>query len=1569
MSYSKPIIKPLKGGRISSATGSFDVLDTKMIKSQNLNIPGVFEDGVLSNIILENSELLNTIIGINGPSDGYFNNLYIYNNVVFIGQDPDNQASFDPVTGIFTINGGLVVRDCSQLGNIRICVNDIRATNLNGDVNIISDNVGTVRAIGPFSHTTTFGNFSSRVATGSVSFDAYDNISFLSRNSTFETTSKFNQTFNILNGDYTINTELGRALKTFNIQNTESNLLLTFSTSHNLQVGDVVSVTSNSSIPQIISNLTVGSILNENSILIPNTTVLTSNGTAGSLLKYISNNINLNAGLHVKIPQNISLTFGDTCNNIYGNTSGLVISATNDLIFNVPCTSSTNSNKIQIPAFTNLQFGTSGNNFINSTTGGLNITSLSQLNINTPIYNNQASLVQFSDPIIKIANYNTIDNKDRGIEFNYGNNQLGWFGYKSTTNSFSFYSNATNTNEIISGTLGNFTVNQLSANLITLNSASTLNINCGTIANLSFLSACSENLSIRATSNIYFTSSNYYIQSLNIQIPNASLLRLGTIGNYFSENSNNNLVIHSPNNIIFSTNTNGSITIPVNTKLTFDNSTLGQTSISGLSNGSLLLNSPKDIMLNTTSGNISIPSNTPITFNNTSQQIYGNSTGIVISNSSFILNSHSGVSINNSIGNIILSSYTNDILLIPTQGNIRIPITTPLVFSLTSTSNSISTNTNNNLIINGASTSNIVIRNTNEINLSAGSSVNIPFNTSLVFGTHSNQILANTNNNLQIFSPTLSIQSTSALFNASNINMTSTNLYMLSDNVFINSPNVKIIDPIITLANYNTIDNKDRGMEFYYYTNGNQLLGWSGYKSSLGRFQLLTNATNNNEIITGQLANLELAALSLNSIDFITRGNLNINCGTISNVNTILGCNGILNLNATMINLSASDSVNIPTTIPLKFGNNSIVSDSSGNLFINTDTLVVNSNLQIMGTSSSVYSTITTIQDPIISLGGVTGPSLNDLKDRGIEFKWHDGISSKIGFFGYDNSLARFVFIQDGTNNNEIFSGSFGNAQFNTGYFNVIDLQNGTLANVHHISSTNLSIDSPLVSFNSSSVSLNYNTQLYFGSSVNSIYANTSNNLLISSLNNTIFNTTSGINIFNNVPLNLGSSSIYNSDGNLQLLNTSGNILLTPQFSTGNIIIPTYNNLVFGNDFNRIYSDGQWLYLYGYQGIGMNTSTVNISGNVNIAGVLTAGIISATTTTDPDLYIFTLGTFQNIDIVSIENISSAGNILVTVVDPHNLIVGDAVSLFETNSNPILDGDYLITQVTSPTSFQIIYLDGAIDSNGNSGYIKSNLTVDQNKDVGIQVNYWSTTGNPGVTVGTANFKTGFFGFKQDSERWSFYQNSTISNNVVTGSFGDVEINKLFTNNISGFGLDGTLSAGNNLIVGTNFDINGGEIDNTPIGQNIVNSGRFSNLSNTISANLSNLTLQSTLKYSFERINLSSSTPYISPNTDNVITLFSVTGVNFNNASGTLASTSIADGTIKKIVCSSMGIGCSYTVFLGIGKLIAPNPPTLLNPTPSQPSQIIFKRMGQSCELVYDILNSAWILTGGNGCYIY
>lgn len=1606
MSKSDTNSKPLKGRSFTADSGTFDTISANNLEISPETMESLLNGTQLDGVTIVNSQIDNTTIGINGSTIGYFTALTTNGDVIMYNSDKNKYVSWDANTSILTVNGELSVTGCGLFGNIEICNNTIQAINTNGDINIKPNGIGSLFLTGPIVNiVASTGNFISNLSNGHVSFTSNDYIGLISTNSSIGSSSFSNQLFKTVNGDITLTTETGIGGKFITlIDPTGGNVRVTTSQSSNLKTGDIVVLSGTNSNPILDGTYIVKSVINTNSFLISTGNTFSGiidNSTTGSATKSApTNNINLNAGVYVKIPSNIKLTFGTTQNNISGNTTdGILINSIKDVFFTLP-----GSNKISIPQNTKLSFGTSGNNYLNYDGSNTNINS-DNIKLSSDIARINSTDIYMKDPNPMISNFSQGSDTitDKGIQFRYYNASsgsiLGWYGFKTSLNKFTFLQNITNTDEIITGTPGDIDVGNITTSSITISPGSFINMNCGSILNVRLITGCGGVVNINGSSNVNISSSNRIslISNGDIFIPNNIPLTLGSSGSFIKENSVGNVILTSFNNTFMNANT---VVIPIGSKVSFDGNTSGNQSISSNTSGNLLINTNKNLIVLLTSGNIIIPSSTSnsassIQFGNVSETIYGSTNGmnILTQNSNLNLIANSNVNVSSSLGNIVIRSNNGEVNLL--SNAVRINVNSKLIFNISGTSNSITSVTNGNLLINGNGTNgNIIIENANNINLSANSNINIPSNVYLNIGsnyilsdTTSNLYITNTSSNINVSSIGLNMNNTITNVNNSNTNISSNNFTLSGGLANINSNNVKMTDPILTLANYNTIDLKDRGVEYNWYniSTGNYKMGWFGWKNSTSQFTFYSDSINTNEIISGTLGQFALGSVVVsNNISFLNTGNIDMNCGTISNLNTIFGCHGTININSSSnVNVNSSNIllnaklITVPYNAPIIFGStsNSINSDSNGNLTISCNngngSLILNSNVQINGTTNNVYSTITNYQDPILSIGGVIGPVVSDLKDRGIEFKWTSGTTANTGFFGFQNATQRFIFMANDINTNEIVSGTLGNVQFANGYFSNLDTSCGTISNVSVLtgcSSAGLSIISNNVNISSSNINLGYNTNLNFGSTRNSINGNSSGILNINSSdtvltsNKLIFNTTNYAQFSENSPVYFGNITngnylLRNTSGNFNIVNSTGSIYITPNNSVGSVIIPENTSLIFGNTTTNIISDGTNLQLNGYS-VGINsTTTITFNGNVNIIGNLSA----LSTVISTDSYIFPLGTQQTQIITNIVNSTTVGSVNITTSLPNYLSVGDSISTKNTDSVPTMDGFFTVSQIIDNTTFSIVH--SSISTPGSTGLMYSNLTTYQGKDVGIEVNYWKNNTVNGVTSGSAYFKTGFFGWRTLNDRWTFYNEATISNNVVTqGILGDVQINELYANKISGFTLDGPIVGGSFTITGNNFQIGGGNIDNTPIGQTTAQSGRFTSLASTVNTSLHNVTLQSTLNYSLERFTVSSMVPNTSPNPNVITSLITVFGTGFTTPSGTMGSSGIADGQIKKIYISACGINCQYTLFFGSGKLIVPNP---LNNT--LPTKLVFNSTGQSSELIYDSTLGSWSLIGGTGCY--
>ena len=120
---------------------------------------------------------------------------------------------------------------------------------------------------------------------------------------------------------------------------------------------------------------------------------------------------------------------------------------------------------------------------------------------------------------------------------------------------------------------------------------------------------------------------------------------------------------------------------------------------------------------------------------------------------------------------------------------------------------------------------------------------------------------------------------------------------------------------------------------------------------------------------------------------------------------------------------------------------NADVTIAGTNNFQVTGNAIVDGNLTVHGTTTTVNSTVVTLDDPIITLGGDTAPASDDGKDRGVEFRYYSG-SAKLGWFGWDNDVSRFALYDDATNSSEVFSGT--RSGIDAGSLKLFDTTNAT---------------------------------------------------------------------------------------------------------------------------------------------------------------------------------------------------------------------------------------------------------------------------------------------------------------------------------------------------------------------------------------------------------------------------------------------------------------------------------------------------------------------------------------------
>lgn len=161
----------------------------------------------------------------------------------------------------------------------------------------------------------------------------------------------------------------------------------------------------------------------------------------------------------------------------------------------------------------------------------------------------------------------------------------------------------------------------------------------------------------------------------------------------------------------------------------------------------------------------------------------------------------------------------------------------------------------------------------------------------------------------------------------------------------------------------------------------------------------------------------------------------------------------ISNLNSQYLNgYTAQQLIGMAGVQSVTGTNNEItVSASTGNVQVGlpdnvtiAGSLTIGENLIVTGSTVVVNSTVVTIDDPVFTIGGDTA-GIDDNKDRGIEFKWNNGATAKVGFFGFDESSGKFTFIPDATNSSEVFSGTKGTLDANVEWADILSKPDPTI--------------------------------------------------------------------------------------------------------------------------------------------------------------------------------------------------------------------------------------------------------------------------------------------------------------------------------------------------------------------------------------------------------------------------------------------------------------------------------------------------------------------------------------------
>lgn len=1536
MSNVKGTRKPLKG---VGTLGQVAYISADQIVASSISVPGLINtDGLLENVIINNAVINNTQIGVENPNVGYFTILQSGNEgvgytVLFYGYN-DDYVLWDPDTAIFEIAGALQVRDCSLLGNIRICENVISSELTDQDIIIRPNGIGDLQLEGGFEQRSSIGSFATFLPNGQIVLSSGNDVRIASSNSSVTLDSRSDLLLSTVNGDIIIRPDTGIGLsgrKFFSsiIQDSPGVIRITTTAPHNLTTGDTVVITSTNSIPSINGTYTVVSVGSLNTFTIPGG--ISASGTSGIVTRTSANDVlfEVSTGGSISLPVDIPLRFGPT-NAITGRSSGILVS----------------TGSVFIPQDTVLAFSSRGSLWVDSSST-LNIDSISQVLLTAPtttVSGNTTLIdtpnVRVTDPILTLGGLisSGVDAKDRGIEYFWttvtsgsvgtSGSKLGWFGLKRDTGRFSFIPDAVNNSEVVSGALGDIEARNIYSQNFVFNSAGQLSMACGSIVDVKTIRGCgslflesSDSITVRGTNGILLDTTQF------VRLENNTPLQFGTSGTTIRSDGTNGTLRLSGTTIIAST---GSVVLPTGSRFSLDGTTSGSIGLRG-TEGNLIVSASNDIRMMPSSGNVLLDDSKAIIYGGDSNRIFGSGSTLVVTGSS--TTEIRGTTVN------VVSTTLN-----LSSGTISIPSNTVTRFG-TSGSLTTTSGTTGGLILSGTSGSTFTVNNFSQIDLKTPT-VNIDENSRLNLGANYIRTTGGTLELVQIGTTgNIALRN-----NTSSITIDDTVVNVSSDSINLRGE-VAITDSIVDIA---SSDSRlvDRGIQFTSNSTGK----FFGYKESTDRFTFYSASTNVGDIISGTLGNIEASSLFSREIVFTTRGNLDLGCGTIRRVTRIESgtegstCNSIVLQSATTVDilssgettvssasirLSAQTGVRLNESVPLQFGTTGSIVSSSGKLLtavgnnrVSMDTMIT----EIRSSVINLESEFVQIADPVIRLGKVNSTNI----DRGFEFVKES--SGSTGFIGYKNNSDSFVYYKESFDTGTEILGTLGNLEVGNIRGSNLSLRDGIIS-----SDTNLSLVTTAGNINmspSEKVTISDGKTIQFGTG-------TSGSVSIGGSGGTMFLNADRVSM---EAINIGESSISVSGGGLAITTasgTSGGINL----DTSKVTIPEGSPLQFGNENIKIYSDAERLYIDGYRGTIFSGDDVTFLGDLNIVGNFTSTNID----TDVIPFIYPLGTNHIVDIVSITQPTS-GRIQITTDAAHLLAVGDQINIKNTNSEPDINGTYTVSDIINSTTFRVSKTI-VLTTPGTNGKIIGSLVTDPGKDVGIQVN-WHT----GTTTGTSAGRTGFFGFKRQTERWTFYRNGTVTDNVFNGTLGNIEASKGFFERLSGFVLDGAVTAGSNAVIGSNFQISGGSIDSTPIGVNTANVGRFTNLTSTVQTNVNNQTVTGRMAYSAERFTVSSTNSVINPSNIHMVTFVSVSGISFGG-SGTMPNGTV-DGQTKTVVISSMGSNCTYTLNFASGKLMAPNP---LNPS-TNPTKILFKRRGQSITLIWDDISQFWVPCGGNGGYI-
>jgi len=634
-----------------------------------------------------------------------------------------------------------------------------------------------------------------------------------------------------------------------------------------------------------------------------------------------------------------------------------------------------------------------------------------------------STVVTIQDPIITLGLgldvLNSNDGKDRGIEFLYynGSSKKGFFGFDNSSSNFIYLLDASNSNEVLNGTYGGiqagsfissntsgapFTVS--SSELVTnLNTDlldgqdGTFYLNWNNFSNIPNLVNTFNNRIGNVTLTATDISEALTYVPLDESTYNASdiLAKLITVDGSGSLldadflDGENGMYYRNMNNV-----NNGTLKV-----------IYGGTGNTSLTSGKILVGDGTSAILTPINltwdgSNLGIGSLSPSRQLDISGNVYI-SGDITASNASFI-------------GDISASN-------VYLTGN----LVAPNLIGNASTATQLAVS--RKIQLSGDVSGNVLFNGTSDVNITTiiqPNSVELGIDTS---GNYISTIIAGTDISISgsgTENANVTIDNTSTLQTITTRGNTTTQTITASQ--FVSNTATGIAPLIVTSSTLVTNLNADLldGLDGTYYLNATNATGIL----SVSQGGIGTNNLTPNKILVGNGSSniLSPSDITWDGLQLEISGNIIPSNNSIYNLGSASKRWKDIYLSGSTIDISGALIKRDISGIILVNDNNNTLNARFNDITLDGN-IAVGGNLSVLGTLTTIDSTVVTIQDPIITLG-LSILNSNDGKDRGVEFLYYNG-SSKKGFFGFDNTSSNFVYLLDASNNNEVFNGTYGGIQ------------------------------------------------------------------------------------------------------------------------------------------------------------------------------------------------------------------------------------------------------------------------------------------------------------------------------------------------------------------------------------------------------------------------------------------------------------------------------------------------------------------------------------------------------------